>query len=130
MAEYITHILNPTEHDQAVAQADAGTPTIIYVCNSVTPACKAFTPKFHHLASIHNAQGVEFCQMDYNHETSMLFKFAPNQLPVITLMVNGNWCRTVTGLSAAAKYEGLRSGIEELLEQAGKKEGNVFEGGG
>jgi len=100
-----------------------GKPTVTYVFNSVLPACKVFTPKYENLASHCSSKyDIIFGQIDYTSDTSMLFKFSPNQLPVLTLVCresergSGNmWAKTVMG----ADLKALESGIEELLDRAG-----------
>lgn len=104
------------EHDAAVTKADDGTPTVLFVCNSSTPPCKAFVPKYAEMAAKYADRGVKFYRMEFNSETSYLFKFSPNQLPVLTVMINGRWARTVMGGDA----KGLESAIGELLLQPRK----------
>jgi thioredoxin-like negative regulator of GroEL len=111
----ITSITTREEHDAVVAASDT-TPTVIYLCNDVTPACKAFTPKYEVLAAKYAYTDITFAIMEFNNRTSMMFKFAPNQLPVIPLMYGGRWCRTVT----AANMQDLEPLIEELLKQSGR----------
>ncbi|KAK3070518.1 hypothetical protein LTR53_010312 [Teratosphaeriaceae sp. CCFEE 6253] len=110
----ITHITNRDEHDVAVAQSET-TPTVIYLSNSATPVCKAFTKGFERTAESHASSGIQFCQLEFNNETSMLFKFAPNQLPVVAFMCRGPWCRSVVG----ATQKDLDAGIKQLLEADG-----------
>ncbi|KAK4554880.1 hypothetical protein LTR86_008028 [Recurvomyces mirabilis] len=113
----LTYIHSPEEHDQVVAKADAGTPTVIFLRNDVTPACKAFTPKYEAIVEKYAHSGIQFCIMEFTNATSMMFKFAPNQLPVIPLMVGGQWCRTVT----AANMKDFEPLLQELLEIAAQK---------
>ena len=134
----ITYITSPEEHDEVVAKADSGTPTVIYLRNDVTPACKAFTRKYEALVEKYAHTSIRFCIMEFNNATSMMFKFAPTQvgtllilsgralitivlilqqLPVIPLMVGGRWCRTVT----AANMGDFEPLLEELLEVAAQK---------
>ena len=119
MASSITKIPNREVHDTVVAESVA-TPTIIYVSNSSLPACKAFTPKYEVLADKYEREAnrkeptIRFCQLEFTNETSMMFKFAPNQLPVTVLMCNDNWCKTILGANMA----GLERAIEELLQKA------------
>jgi thioredoxin-like negative regulator of GroEL len=110
----ITTIASREEHDAVVAASET-TPTVIYLCNDVTPACKAFTPKYEALAKNYAQSGITFALMEFNSCTSMMFKFAPNQLPVIPLMYGGRWCRTVT----TANMQDLEPLIHELLKQSG-----------
>lgn len=113
----ITYLNNKPEHDAAVSAADK-TPTVIYLSNSPLPVCKAFTPKYEDLAAKYAERNVDinFCLMELSSETSPMFKFAPNQLPVLVLMVKGMWCRTIMG----ANVRELEAGIEELLKEAAK----------
>ncbi|KUJ12818.1 uncharacterized protein LY89DRAFT_737726 [Mollisia scopiformis] len=78
------------------------------------------TPSYEDLASRY--RNIAFAQMDYGPETSMLFKFAPNQLPMLKLMYRdkngGMWARTVMG----ADLRELKAGIDEMLEKAGLEE--------
>ena len=127
MAAKITQIPNKQVHDTMVAESE-GTPTVIYVSNSSLPACKAFTPKYEALADEHDRnvsseyadipaeRSIRFCQLDFSNETSMMFKFSPNQLPVVVLISEGCWCRTL--MSPSVKE--LESGIGELLKKAGR----------
>jgi thiol-disulfide isomerase/thioredoxin len=100
-----------------------GKPTVTYVSNSVLPACKTFTPKYENLVSHYGSKyDITFGQIDYTSDTSMLFKFSPNQLPVLALMCresekgSGNmWAKTIMG----ADLKALESGIAEMLEKAG-----------
>lgn len=120
----IIQITNAASHSSFNEKAQSqGKPSIIYVSNSVLPACKTFTPKYESLASRYSAEyDITFAQIEYAPDTSMLFKFAPNQLPVLTLMCresekgSGNmWAKTVMG----ADLKALESGIEEMLDRAG-----------
>lgn len=67
-----------------------------------------------------DARGVEFAQMEISSETSSLFKFSPNQLPVLVFMCREHggtgdmWCKTVMG----ADLEGLRGGVSEMVNRA------------
>ncbi|KAK5110054.1 hypothetical protein LTR62_006298 [Meristemomyces frigidus] len=78
--DHLTHIRSPADHHEVIAEADSGTPTVIYLRNDVIPACKAFDPKYEAIAHRYTETGVHFCVMDYNHETSPMFKFGPNQV--------------------------------------------------
>ncbi|KAK4929852.1 hypothetical protein LTR49_003479 [Elasticomyces elasticus] len=109
----ITQITNPAEHDVVVSEAESQ-PTIICLANSVTPVCKAFTKRFEETAARQTASGVRFCLMEFNNETSMMFKFAINQLPVVVFTCAGPWSRSVVG----ATQGDLDVGMEQLLEQA------------
>jgi hypothetical protein len=59
---------------------------------------------------------VKFCQLEFTNQTSMMFKFAPNQLPVISLMCNGNWCKTLL----SPTIQELKQGVEEMLSKSVK----------
>ena len=110
MAKLI-HLTNKREHDTAVAAAEMQ-PTVIYLCNSPLPACKTFTPRYIELAAKY--QNIQFCIMELTSETSFMFKFAPNQLPVLVLMVKKTWCRTMMG----ANVKELEAGLGDLLNEA------------
>ena len=110
----MANLINLTDrpsHDAAVTAAEE-TPTVIYLCNSPLPACKTFTPKYSELATKY--QDVQFCIMELTSETSPMFKFAPNQLPVLVFLVKKTWCRTRMG----ADVKGLEAGLVELLNEA------------
>jgi len=107
----ILQITNKQEHDNAVSQSKQ-TPTVIYVSNSNLPTCRKFTPKYEELAQKYPS--IWFCQMELQTETSMLFKFSPNQLPVTVLMVRDAWCKTVMG----DDVRGLEAALEELVREA------------
>lgn len=117
-ASPITQITDRESNDKIVAAAEASIqPTVFYVSNSALAACRTFTPKYEALAARYPA--VAFTQMDFMTSTSMLFKFAPNQLPVLTLMTKeasgSMWCSTIMG----ANVQQLEKGIDEMLERAG-----------
>ncbi|KAK4948281.1 hypothetical protein LTR10_012815 [Elasticomyces elasticus] len=111
----ITHISTPAEHDVVVSEAESQ-PTIICLVNSVTPVCKAFIKRFEETAARQTASGVRFCLMEFNNQTSMMFKFAINQLPVVVFMCAGPWSRSVVG----ATQRDLEVGIEGLLDEVRK----------
>ncbi|KAK5121830.1 hypothetical protein LTR85_004705 [Meristemomyces frigidus] len=128
MANPITYLTTKAEHDAAVSVA-VHTPTVIYLCNSPLPVCKAFTPKYETLAAKYAAEdaaaepamasggrskSIKFCMMELSSETSPMFKFAPNQLPVLVLMVRTNWAKTIMGADAKE----LEAGIQELMGEA------------
>ena len=118
MSSNIDQIPNRAVHDAIVAESEQ-TPTVIYVSNSALPVCKTFTPKYETLANNcsrgnETTRSIRFCQLNFTSETSMMFKFSPNQLPVVVLMCNGTWCKTL--MSPSLKE--LESGIEELAEKA------------
>ena len=113
----ITHIPNKFVHDKIIAES-ATTPTVLYLSNSVLPFCKAFTPKYEALAEKHksnDASSVRFTQMENTPETSPMFKFAPNQLPVVILISEGRWAKTLMSPS----IEEVERGIGELVERVG-----------
>ena len=111
MATRVTQILDRPRHDKLIAEAhDPGQPTVLYVSNSSLPGCKVFTPKYEALAG--RFPEVNFLQVDYCRETSDLFKFAPNQLPVLVL-VKGWWAKTIMG----ANYKELEDGVKAMLEK-------------
>ncbi|KAG4434918.1 hypothetical protein IFR05_009587, partial [Cadophora sp. M221] len=104
----IQHLTTPTSHSHFTKTAEStGIPSVLYVSNSSLPACKIFTPEYEKLAVRFTSKygdKITFTQMDFTSETSMLFKFAPNQLPVLTLMCRqceseggGLWAKTVMG---------------------------------
>jgi thiol-disulfide isomerase/thioredoxin len=125
----ITQIISYDTHDALLSRAEmTGKPTVIYVSNSPLPACKKFTPQYESFAtkaaSNENERreeaGIEFAQMELSSETSNLFKFAPNQLPVLVFMCRERlgkgdmWCKTVMG----ADLEGLEVGVREMMMKA------------
>jgi len=61
----------------------------------------------------HSGERIQYAKMDYTSETSYMFKFAPNQLPVTVLMVGSGWARTVTGTD----IEGIESLAGEMMEE-------------
>ena len=96
----VIQIRNRAEHDQIVA-ASKTTPTVIHVSNSALPVCKAFSPQYAQMAQKHEQDGIKFAEMDFTSETSYMFKFSPNQLPVTVCIVregmNTSWAKTVMG---------------------------------
>ena len=125
MSSKIIHIPNKATHDEIVNKAHSdsknSTPTIIYVSNSALPICRAFTPKYEDLAEKYSKAGglesnVKFCQLDFSSETSAMFKFSPNQLPVIVFLCKGPWSKTMM----SPNVEQLEDGIKMMLEQAQK----------
>ncbi|EMD00544.1 hypothetical protein BAUCODRAFT_144199 [Baudoinia panamericana UAMH 10762] len=110
MARAITKITNKAEHDAVVAEAERTTPTVIAVINSATPRCKAFLPAFEGVAADHGHRRLKFATMDFNNDTSYMFKFAPNQLPVVVFL-RSKWCRSIMGASS----QELSEGMQELL---------------
>lgn len=116
MAFPVFQINDRSTHDEVVSQSKEQ-PTVINVSNSSLPICKKFTPEYSSLAEKwqpKGPKGIRFCQLDFNHETSMLFKFSPNQLPVTVLMVGDRWCKTVMG----ANMKRLEDALGELLKES------------
>ena len=112
MASTITQIGDKHEHDRVVAES-GDTPTVIYVSNSSLPQCKAFTPQYEALAArFEMSREIRFSQLEFTNKTSMMFKFAPNQLPVLVLVQEGNWCRTLL----SPTMQELERGVDELLK--------------
>jgi thioredoxin-like negative regulator of GroEL len=126
MTQYTTSIPNKAVHDTVVAES-AHTPTVIYVCNSSLPICKSFTPQYESLA--HKLQdqsrtncskrNVKLCVLEFGTETSAMFKFSPNQLPVVVLMCSDregkNWARTMM----SPRIGELEEAVEDMRERAG-----------
>lgn len=113
MAANVFQINDRAMHDEVVAQSKEQ-PTVINVSNSSLPICREFTADYTGLAERWQSKGMRFCQLDFNHETSMLFKFSPNQLPVTVLMVGDRWCKTVMG----ANPKVLEDALGELLKES------------
>lgn len=117
----IIQITDAASHSEITSQAELQSkPTIIYVSDSALPPCKTFTPNYESLISRYKAKyDIAFAQMENTPKTSMLFKFTPNQLPVLTLMCRERggsmWAKTIMG----ANLKELESGIAEMLEKAG-----------
>lgn len=123
----MTYITSPSSHATFTSHAEStGQPTVLYVCNPHLPACKTFTPLYTILAERYQAKhDIGFAQMDLSSETSMLFKFAPNQLPVMTFMCRQGkgmgkeegkmWAKTIMG----ADLREVERGVEEMLRVAG-----------
>lgn len=122
MSSAVIQIPDKPTHDNIVAESEHN-PSIIYVCNSALPICKDFTPQYEKLAEKHGkGDGAErllrFCQLDFSTETSMMFKFSPNQLPVLVLISEGHWARTLM----SPTIQELESGVAELLKRSGKSQ--------
>lgn len=120
MPSTLTQITNQATHDKIVDES-AQTPTVIYVSNSALPICKSFTPKYEALQDKYNGgnngqMSVRFCQLEISSETSAMFKFSPNQLPVIVLCSRGPWSRTLMSPSVAK----LEEAVEDMLERTGR----------
>lgn len=111
----IIQINDKATHDEIVSLSK-DRPTVIHVSNSSLPLCQKFTPEYSSLADRWQHEGINFAVLEFNNQTSMLFKFSPNQLPVTVLMVGDRWCKTVMG----ANLKGLESAVEELMEEAKK----------
>lgn len=120
MSSQITYVPDKPTHD-AILAASTTQPTILYLSSSVLPACKAFTPQYEALAAKEDTSGshsIKFCQMEYDSNTSPMFKFAQAQLPVVILLVEERWCRTLLSPSVReveAGLEELKGEAEELL---------------
>jgi hypothetical protein len=88
-------------HDSLVLQSTTkNISTVIHVYNSSVPRCQSFLSKFETWAKEHASLGdntVQYVKMDYTSEISLMFKFAPNQLPITVLKVGERWARTVVG---------------------------------
>ncbi|KAH7323708.1 hypothetical protein BKA65DRAFT_511309 [Rhexocercosporidium sp. MPI-PUGE-AT-0058] len=86
----IQHITNKASHSHFTSTAESiGLPSVLYVYNSSLPACKIFTPEYEKLAARYTSENegkITFAQIGFTSETSMLFKFSPNQLPLLTLI--------------------------------------------
>lgn len=83
----ITHLSDVRAHDAAIERAHSGTPTVLYVSFSPTPACKMFTPQYEKLAADGANEGVVFYQMEYEKETSPMMKFGPQHMPIVIVIV-------------------------------------------
>lgn len=98
---FIRIVSNKDSHDQLVKECTSrNIPTILHVYNSSIPSCQAFLLTFESwvkTSSSHNDYKIQVGKMDYTSETSFMFKFAPNQLPITVFMVGQGWARTVTG---------------------------------
>lgn len=126
MANPITPIPDKPTHDQIVAESSS-TPTIIYVCNSSLPHCKAFTPQYEALAyklqtesrTNCSKRNVKCCTLEFGTETAAMFKFSPNQLPVVVLMCadrdGKSWARTMM----SPRIEELEEAVEDMRARAG-----------
>lgn len=125
---YIISIPDKTTHDRIVDEAYS-IPTVIYVSNSSLPMCKSFTPQYQSLAKRLQDQGrkdcsklnVRFCELEFATETAMMFKFSPNQLPVIVLLCKdadkgGLWARTMM----SPRIGELEGAVEDMRGRAKK----------
>lgn len=84
-----TQITNAATLSAAEDRARDGMFIIIYVSSSPIPACKAFTPKFEALAQRPEYSHVDFCQMEFDIETTPLLKFGAQNTPILILMRSG-----------------------------------------
>lgn len=120
-SESVTPIPNKTTHDTILA-ASATHPTVIYLSSDVLPACQRFAPEYEPLATKH--PDIKFCRMEYSSETSPMFKFAQAQLPVVVLVIEGRWCRTLLSPKIGeveGKLEELRREAQGVKENGGPK---------
>ena len=117
MTSTVVQITNRAKHDEVVSRSKQ-TPTVLHVSNSALPTCKAFSPRYEQLATQHAANGITFAEMDFSTETSYLFKFSPNQLPVTVAMYGDRWAKTVMG----ADMRGIEEAIGIMLEEVKKGE--------
>ncbi|KAI5369785.1 Putative Thioredoxin domain-containing protein [Septoria linicola] len=115
MALRVIRILDRAKHDEIVANSK-NIPTVLHVSNSSLPACRAFSPKYEELAKAHASDNIAFAEMDFNAETSYLFKFSPNQIPVTVAMFGDRWAQTVMG----ADMSGIEKMIGIMLSESGK----------
>ncbi|KAK4507373.1 hypothetical protein PRZ48_001108 [Zasmidium cellare] len=113
MSSNVFKIKDRATHDEVISQSKEH-PTVINVSNSSLPICKKFTPEYASLAERWQSGGIKFFELDFNNETSMLFKFSPNQLPVTVLMVGDRWCKTVMG----ANMKNLEDTLSQLSKEA------------
>lgn len=94
-------ITNKDSHDQLVKECTShNKPTVLHVFNSSIPRCQTSLSTFESWAATSSPEHddkIQFAKMNYTSETSFMFKFAPNQLPITVLMVGQGWARTVTG---------------------------------
>lgn len=120
MTSSVTNIPNKEVHDKLIADS-ASTPTVVYIYNSVLPICKELTPQYRELASKYESESsevsVRFAEMDSTPETSPMFKFAPTQLPVVLLISEGKWAKTLQ----VPLIGEIEKGIKELLEETRKR---------
>lgn len=117
MASVVTDIPNKEVHDKLIAESNH-TPIVMYIYNSALPLCKTFTPQYHDLAARYQKQSnanVRFTKMDSTPETSPMFKFAPSQLPVVLLISEGKWAKTIN----VPTIEEAEKGVKELLDKTG-----------
>lgn len=101
--------------DLLVAQCNTDNiPTVLHVHNSAVPRCQSFLAVYERFATANASKdgiAIQYAKMDYTSETSAMFKFAPNQLPVTVVMVGRGWARTVTG----ADIGGIGARVAEVV---------------
>jgi thioredoxin-like negative regulator of GroEL len=118
MASAVTDIPNREVHDKLMAESTK-TPTVMYIYNSALPLCKTLTPEYHDLASRYQKErsevAVRFTEMDSTPETTPMFKFASSQLPVVLLISEGKWAKTINVPTIGE----VEKGVEELLKRTG-----------
>lgn len=120
MASQITQITDKSSLQKVGAEAES-TPTVIYVSNGALPACREFTPEYEALAEKYSKQdgqgtSVRFTQSELSSETSALFKFSPNQLPVLLFLSPGPRTKTLMSPSVG----NVEQEVEEMLQNVGK----------
>lgn len=112
-------------HDRLVKECTAhDIPTIIHVYNSSIPRCQSFLSTLESWAttySSHQSDKMQFAKMDYTSETSFMFKFAPNQLPITVLMVGQGWARTATGTDIREVEKLAGEMLEEYRKLSGEQ---------
>jgi thioredoxin-like negative regulator of GroEL len=117
MASAVTDIPNKEIHDKLMAES-TDTPTVMYIYNSALPLCKTLTPQYHDLASRYQKQqdvSIRFTEMDSTPETTPMFKFASSQLPVVLLISEGKWAKTINVPTIGE----VEKGVKELLDKTG-----------
>lgn len=94
-------ITNKDSHDILIGQCNRyNIPTVLHVYNSSVPRCQTFLAVFEAFANKNldkDGVRIQYAKMDYTPETSFMFKFAPNQLPITVVMFGLKWARTVMG---------------------------------
>ena len=119
MVSAVTDIPNKEVHDKLIAES-TNTPIVMYIYNEALPWCKTLTPQYHNLASNYQKERseveVRFTEMDSTPETTPMFKFASSQLPVVLLISEGRWAKTINVPTIAE----VEKGVEELLKRTGK----------
>lgn len=109
-ASATVQINNNSDLDNIVAQSKSR-PTVILVFNSAMPVCRKLIQQYAQVATEYESSDVCFSQMDLTSETSMLFKFAPNQLPVCVFTHQDSWGRIIM----AANEREIQAGVKEML---------------